>query len=257
MKETLVGTRNISPDHVAVIQDWIDEDEFRPVVRENEWRRAMGLKPESFVALYAGTLGIVSGADVLVETAEALKDCPDTLLLCVGEGVLKERMAMTAARRSLPNIRFEPFQDRKQVPEMHAAADVCVLTMKSGLSNASVPSKLITYMAAGRPVICAAPSETDVARVVLRANAGRVVRPGDSTALAQAIRELQANPEMAREMGANARRYFQRELAFRHRYEEFISVIRQAVARRGPGSTRLQSDGNRTGSIVSVQGGVQ
>lgn len=232
MRETLVQSRGIPSDRIAVIPNWIDEREFRPLPRNNAWRREMGISPDTFVALFAGSLGIVSGANVLVEAARRLRARPDILLLCVGEGVLKDEMVAQASKYGLENIRFEPFQDRTRVPEMHAASDACLLTMRSGYLNASVPSKLISYMAAARPIVCAASAETDVARIVSTAHAGIVVRAGDPDALALALLRLQAGPIAAQNMGSNARSYFETELSFKRRYEQFLAVIQEVTSGR-------------------------
>lgn len=230
MRETLVRTRGIPVERIVVIPNWIDEQEFRPLPRDSAWRREMDLSPDLFVALFAGSLGIVSGANVLVETARRLRARPDILLLCVGEGVLKNEMMSQSSKYGLQNIRFEPFQDRTRVPEMHAAADVCLLTMRNGYLNASVPSKLISYMAAGRPIVCSASAETDVARMVSESHAGIVARAGDPDALAHALLRLRAAPITARTMGSNARSYFETELAFKRRYEQFLAAIKEATS---------------------------
>ncbi len=230
MRDELVRSRRLPADRVVVIPNWIEEEEFRPLPRNNAWRRGMNFGDDVFLALYAGTMGVVSGVDILVEAAARLRDRRDILLLCVGQGVRKDGMIAEANARKLANIRFEPFQDRPRVPEMHAAADVCVLTMAKGSSNASVPSKLISYMAAGRPVICAAPAETDVAKLVKNAGAGLVVQPGDADAIAGAILHLRTHPDEAAVMGANSRRHFVDHLAFRHRYAQFEALFAGAVA---------------------------
>jgi colanic acid biosynthesis glycosyl transferase WcaI len=236
MREILVESRGLPPDLVTVIPDWIDEDEFRQCARDNTWRRAMQLPMETFVALFAGTMGIVSGADILVEAASRLQSQPDIQLLCIGQGVLKERMVLDAKARGLKNIRFEPFQSRERVPEMQAASDVCLLTMRKDSSNASVPSKLISYLAAARPVICAAPPDNDVARIVRNAGAGTIVPAGDADALAGAIVDMRNHPEDAARQGLNARRYFEEHLAFRHRHDQFLEVLSSAALAESPGS---------------------
>jgi colanic acid biosynthesis glycosyl transferase WcaI len=232
MRDALVSRRGIPYDRVVVISDWIDENEFRPLPRDNEWRSRLGVPQDTFVALFAGTLGIMSGADLLVEAADRLRNEPGILLLCVGEGVLKQQMKAEAARRGLTNIRFEPFQHRSLVPTMHAASDVCLLTMRKECAHASMPSKLVSYMASGRPVICAALDMSDAARRVSDAGAGLITPPGNPDALAQAILHLKRHPEEAAQLSANARSYFTRELAFGPRYDQFVSVLREVASHK-------------------------
>jgi len=176
--------------------------------------------------MFAGTLGHVSGVDVLVEVASLLQE-ENLLLLCIGEGVQKPAMLNEASRQRLNNIRFLPFQPSESVPEVQASCDVALLTMHPDSSDSSVPSKLISYLAASRPVICAANAESAVARTVLDAAAGIVVCPGDAQAIANAILRLKSEPEAALQMGRNARRYFERHYTLARAYRQFSDLIRE------------------------------
>jgi colanic acid biosynthesis glycosyl transferase WcaI len=73
---------------------------------------------------------------------------------------------------------------------MQSAADVMLLTTSSQIGSSSVPSKLITYLAVGKPVICAVPPDTDVASLVREKQLGLVTSPEDPAALADAIRQM-------------------------------------------------------------------
>jgi len=126
----------------------------------------------------------LSGADILVRVAEHLHNRAGIFLLCVGEGVLKQKMTAETARRGLTNLRFLPFQPRSRISEMQSAADALILTMRPGSGAASVPSKLITYLAAGRPVVCAAPAHSECHAIIRRSQAGINVEAGDARAIA-------------------------------------------------------------------------
>jgi colanic acid biosynthesis glycosyl transferase WcaI len=112
----------------------------------------------------------------------------------VGQGPLKPRMEEEIRRRGLRNLILLPFQSREKVPDMQSAADVMLLTTSAQIGSTSVPSKLITYLAVARPVICAVPALTDVATLVRERELGLVVPPEDPTALADAITSMSALP---------------------------------------------------------------
>jgi colanic acid biosynthesis glycosyl transferase WcaI len=175
-------------------------------------------------------LGNVSGVEVLVEVAQILQGNADVLILCIGEGGQKQAMADEVLSRQLKNIRFLPFQPRERVPEVQASCDVALLTMRSNYADASVPSKLISYFAASRPVICAANAESAVARTVRDAAAGIVVCPGDAQAIAEAVMQLRRQPEIARQMGRNARQYFEKHFTLERAYEQFSGLLRKIEA---------------------------
>ena len=227
MAELVSINRRLSRKQISVIQNWKDESDFPVWSGDASWRRSQGICDEIFVALFAGTLGHVSGVDVLVEVAALLQCEENLLLLCIGDGIQKPAMLNEASRRRLTNIRFLPFQPSERVPEVQTSCEVALLTVRPDSSDSSVPSKLISYLAASRPVICAAKAESAVAQAVSDADAGIVVCPGDARAIADAILRLKSEPEMALRMGRNARRYFEKHYTLQRAYGQFSDLLRQ------------------------------
>jgi colanic acid biosynthesis glycosyl transferase WcaI len=184
-RDLLLGSRRIPQERIAVIPDWIDPTEFVPQSIDNAWRREQNIPKDTFVAMFGGTLGYVSGVEILIEVARLLRDTRNLLIVCIGEGVRKRLMIEQRRSLGLENIPFLPFQPRERIAEVQGAANVTLFKVRPEYSDASVPSKLISYFAAGRPVICAAPTGAAVARIVSQSGAGVVVNPGDARALAR------------------------------------------------------------------------
>jgi colanic acid biosynthesis glycosyl transferase WcaI len=88
-----------------------------------------------------------------------------------------------------------------------AAADVHVVPLKRGLAWSSVPSKLYSILAAGRPIVASVDPGTEVARTLERAGAGVAVPPDDAEAFTAAIRDLLDAPDDRRRMGASGRSF--------------------------------------------------
>lgn len=220
-----IEARGIDPAKVTLVPFWIDADRIRPGPRDNPWRRAQGIPPETFVALYAGTIGYISGAGVLAETAERLRDRAEILILCVGEGVAKDALEIEARRRALTNIRFLPFQPEEVLNDVQATADVGLVTLLPEAGKSSVPSKVLGYLAAGRPVIASVADDSDTAEMIREADCGWVVPPQDAAALADPIRRAAEHREAVRRKGSNARRYlvarYDRQLCV-HLYERLL-----------------------------------
>ena len=232
MKELFIHGRRDFGGKVTVIENWIDGDEIKPLPGSPLWRREHNIPSQVFLATFAGNLGLLSGADILVRVAEYLHDRPDIFLLCVGEGVLKRKMASETARLGLTNLRFLPFQPRSRIGEMQSAANALILTMRPGGGAASVPSKLITYLAAGRPVVCSAPAHSESHAIIRRSNAGINVQAGDARAIADALVSLAENPTATEQMAHRARQHFiehfTADRAFREFGEVFQSITRNA-----------------------------
>jgi len=109
-----------------------------------------------------------------------------------------------------------------------SAADALVLTQRADVVDIVIPSKLLTYMAAGRPVVVAVNPKSEAGRYVREADCGLVVPPEDPEALAKAIRSLSADPRSVTRLGANARAFAEQHFSktvVLHKYDEFFRRI--------------------------------
>lgn len=200
--------RGLPPDQVVVARQWFDGSKVTPGSRDNPWRRAQCIPEEQFVALYAGTLGYISGAQVVVEAATLLRHRPDILFLFVGEGPVREECRKLAEARGLAQVRFLPFQPAEVLSDVQATADVGLVTLLDQSGDTSVPSKVHGYTAAGRPVIASVRGDSATAEAVREGSFGSVVPPGDASGLAEAVVALADDRDTAARLGANARRFF-------------------------------------------------
>jgi len=196
----------VTPEKVHIIPNWVDTNLVRPLEKQNEFRLKNGLE-NKFVVLFAGVLGFAQDLDTVVESGSHLKDHDDILLLIVGEGVEKERLIEKAKKLQLNNIKFLPFVSKQKYPQVVAASDACLATLQKNLLCPVVPSKILGYMAAGRPVIGGLPLEGDAPYVIQNAKCGICVEPGNPKKLAQAILEMYKNKEKCKEWGNNGRKF--------------------------------------------------
>lgn len=253
-KRTLIE-KGVPERQIAVIPVWLDPDGIRPLDRENSWRQEQGISEKKFVVLYAGTIGVVSGASMVADAAALLQDRPEILFLFVGEGEERPNVESRAKELGLLNMRFLPFQPRERLAEMQATADVGIVTLSPGRGRTSVPSKVLGYMAAGRPVIASVDANSDTATEIESGACGIVVPPGDSQALAKSIAELADNSKMATNFGKMSRRRFESHYSsgsVLQRLEKILS--RQCVATsycQNSGSKNIRSMEKRDCSRVA------
>lgn len=200
--------RGVPARKIEVVPVWLDPDEITPRSRENAWRREQGIPADKKVVLYAGTIGLISGAAIVLDAAERLADRADLLFLFVGEGRVKDQLEQDAKRRGLANVRFLPFQPRERLPEVQATADLAIVTLLPGRGRTSVPSKVVGYMAAGRPVVASVDEDSDTAEVIRSGSWGVAVAPGRADLLTDAVRRLVDSRELGG-MGAAARQAFE------------------------------------------------
>ena len=209
---------------VHSIPNWVDTDAIRPAERNNAFRREFGVAESEFLVSFAGTMGWSQGLDTVVDAARLLAGEPNLTFLLVGDGTERETLGNRAV--DLPHLRFIPMQPKEKYAQVLAASDACLVTLRPEVLTPVVPSKLLTIMAAARPVLASVPLGGDAPAIVTDARAGIVSPAGDAPALADAIRLLKRDPKRATIFGQSGREYairlFSRPACIRH----FEKVLR-------------------------------
>jgi len=196
----------VAPGRVQIVENWAPLDDVPVHAQANPWSEAHGLAGKA-VLLYAGTLGMKHDPGLLVALAEAFRGRADVQVVVASQGRGADYLRVEAETRGLSGLRVIGFQPFERVPEMLGAATVLLCVLEPDASVFSVPSKVLSYLCAGRPLLLSVPAENLAARIVARERAGRVVPPGDGAAFVDAARALLADPVQGAAMGAEARRY--------------------------------------------------
>lgn len=204
MKRRLVETKGADAAKISVIHNWADAEAIVPVAKDNPFARANGLA-DRFVLMHSGNVGLSQNVDVLLDVADRLRDIGDLVVAIVGDGARKPVLVAEAERRGLDNVRFFPYQPKERLSELFSSADAFLVSLKHGLAGFIVPSKVYGILAAGRPFVVSADEDCEAARIARERGCGLVVPPGDAAAISAAVRQLHADPERRRAMGARAR----------------------------------------------------
>jgi colanic acid biosynthesis glycosyl transferase WcaI len=192
------------PERVHVIPNFVDTERIAPADRMNSYREQYGLGDRT-VVLYAGNVGLSQSLDLLVEAARRFRDRDDVVFVVNGGGSAKDALVESAA--GLDNLKFVEMQPRERLPEVLAAGDLHVVPLKRGLARSSVPSKLYSILAAGRPVLASVDAGTEVATTIERALAGVSVPPEDPDAFCAALTDLLDDPARRTAMGESGRAF--------------------------------------------------
>lgn len=200
--------KGIPPSRVTLFPDWADPALFAlPAAAGGaEVRRQFGLG-ERFVVLHAGNMGVKQGLDVVLEAAARTRDRADIVYLLVGDGAARPALEARAAEVGLPNLRFLPLQPDPVFRDLLAAADLTLVTQQAVVADIVFPSKVLTLLAAAKPVVASLNASSEVARVVVEARAGLVTPAEDGAALADAVHALRDDPERRSQMATEGRIY--------------------------------------------------
>jgi glycosyltransferase involved in cell wall biosynthesis len=228
IRERLLA-KGLDGSRVVVVRTGAPAPTAPPIIERNVVHEIRGDFP--FVVMYAGNLGHSGDWAALVEAA-GLLESHGVGFVFIGDGALRGRAVALAARH--PNVRFLPFRPAAQVSSVLAAADLHVVAVRDGLEGIVVPSKLYAILAAGKPVLAAAPEGSEVARIVRRHHCGLVVEPGAPPAVAAAVRTAMASPER---LAAMAQRAMQAASTFdqARELETFARIVDEVIDQRHQG----------------------
>jgi glycosyltransferase involved in cell wall biosynthesis len=192
--------------NIELVPNGSDAGMFNPQAKGIEFRRTNQLG-DSFIALYAGAHGISNDLGTVLSAAKILQKMDwDIKFVLIGDGKEKPALQDQAYKLSLDNLMFIPPAPKNKMPDVLAAADVCIAILKPIPLYATVyPNKVFDYMAAGRPVILAI--DGVIREVIEKADAGIPVSPGDPNALADAVKYLADHLEERISLGRNGREY--------------------------------------------------
>jgi len=230
-KAHIVKFKNVPSRKVQVLPNWIDTDELVPLPRSNWFSEKYNLDGK-FVVGYAGTLGMSQGLLSIIDAAELLKDNKDILFFIVGDGIEKSTMLERANKKGLNNIRFLPMQPKEVYPWVLAASDVQLVTLNKRVKTPVVPSKILSIMAAGRPLIGSMPLEGDAPRLIKEANCGLCVGPESGPEIAKAVLELKNNHDLREELSTSGRSYVVENLSLKKLVSRLEEIFERAIEQK-------------------------
>lgn len=228
-KEHVTGT-GIDPKNVTILPNWIDTNLLRPGGKRNSFSQKHNLL-DKFVVSFAGVIGYAQDIDVIIKVADRLKDKKDILFLIAGDGIEKNKHIKKAEEMSLDNIVFLPMQPRNVYSQLLNASDVSLCTLKQEVLSPVVPSKILSIMAAEKPVIACMNQKGDAPKIIKQAKCGFVFPANDLNGLVQAILDLYNCPELRQEYGRNGRSYVVENFSLDICSDNYIKLFEQIIER--------------------------
>lgn len=167
--------------------------------------------------VFAGNIGKAQSLDTVIEAADKL---PDVTFHIVGDGAELGRLRAAAG----DNVRFYGRQPLEEMPVYYAKADAMIVTLQADpVLSITLPGKIQTYMAAGKPIIGAADGETKT--VIEKAGCGFCGPAGNSDELVRNIGRF-AECGDKRELGRRSRKYYEEYFS----RSQFMDILERELA---------------------------
>jgi colanic acid biosynthesis glycosyl transferase WcaI len=183
--------KGVPEEKVYLFPNWIPDEASAAVSSVAgggaSFRREYGIAPDVPLIAYSGNVGIKQGLEVVVEAARG--GGGPHWAIC-GEGAA--RPALEAAIASAPGCgaKLYPLQPDDLYRALLRESDVALITQQRGTGQFFFPSKLLSILQYGRPVLAVADEASELARATREGGFGLVVEPGDASGLRAAAREI-------------------------------------------------------------------
>lgn len=217
----------VDPSRIEVMPLWAPLEEMSLREKDNPWSRRLGVA-DTINIVYSGTLGLKHNPSALSDLAVKYKDRDDIRVIVISEGLGASFLAKAKKEQGLDRLVLLPFQPFDALPDVLGAADVVVTLLEPDAGVFSCPSKVLTYLCAGRAQVGAIPADNRAARVIGESGGGLTVSPLDRDAFLAAVDRLVGDADERARLGQAARAYAEREFDIRRLGEEFEGYLRLA-----------------------------
>lgn len=195
-----IKTRGVPAEKLVFWPQFCDEPDFTNAEKPEIY------SDDDFKIVFAGNIGEAQGLDLLLETADCLKDCSDIKFYIVGDGRARKRLEETAKANGLQNVFFVGKVSVDAADRYIHFADCAYLSFKdNAVFNMIIPAKLQSYMACGTPILAAAGGES--AEIIKKADCG-FISTRNSAELSEIIKQITCLHDKIAEMGKNAYEFY-------------------------------------------------
>ncbi len=221
----------IQPRLSFTVPNWMPSDEIVPGPKDNDFAREFGLS-DTFNVLYAGVLGHKHDIAPFLTLARACRDDEDLRVVIVGRGFGVERLRRAQEKEGLANLVLIDWQPHGRLSDVLATGDLLISAIAPQASASSVPSKILSYLCAGRAVLAVVPADNLGRRLVEHEATGVGIDPGNDARLIEFVRTSCAAPQRLAPYAIRARRYAESAFAIgpiADRFEAILSAARHAA----------------------------
>ncbi|MCX6053858.1 MAG: glycosyltransferase family 4 protein [Chloroflexi bacterium] len=224
-------TRRVDPARIHIIPNWVDQNCITQI-NKNEFRKEAGISSGAFVIVYGGNVGKAAGVETIIQAIGKITSEREIVLVIAGSGSELPSCQKLAASVNSAHILFHTPWKPEETSKVLSAADVLILPTQGTQSLVSVPSKLLSYLLASRPVLAMVLLESDTAQVIKNAECGWIVPPDNVNFLTEKIKEVASIPlSLLEEKGRSGREYALNTFTTKTLLPKVIQIIEDVTCR--------------------------
>ena len=207
-------------ENISEIRNWGALAEIPIQKADSTWLQEHAIPLDRPRVLYSGTLGLKHNPELIIKAAQAT---PEATFVVVASGIGVSALDTSAT----PNLIVLPLQPIEAFPSVLASADVLIAMIESDAGGFSVPSKILSYLCAGRPIVMSAPENNLASQTICEASAGVVVPPDDSQAFVDEVKHLLSDVDRRDAMGRAGRQYAEKHFDIGKVADRFEAIFHE------------------------------
>lgn len=215
----------VQRDHrFKLLENWANIEDIPLCPTTNDWSVRHGLHATKNV-VYTGTLGLKHDLATFIALASTFRMRPEVRVVVVSGGEAAEKLRAEAQARKLDNLIVLPFQEFQELPQVLGSAAVLIAPLDGAAGSFCVPSKVLSYLCAGRPTVIAIDNSNPAAAMIEKAEAGFVTNPRHPQQFIAAVDRLLNNAQLRSSLGQAARRYAELTFTLEAVMAKFLNIL--------------------------------
>jgi len=220
-----LSTWQINQNKISVIENWGNLDQIKFNKKKNyEFLKENNLDIDKFTIMYTGTLALKHDPDLIIKIANSNLDL-QIIIIGIGSGyqVLKNKLDLP---KNIKILNLQPFDKMNMVL---SSTDIFLAMLNNDAGKYSVPSKILNYLCAGKPIILSAPKDNLASKIIRESNSGSVFNPDNFDELNKFINKLKNENETRKVLSENARKYAENNFQIKEISLKFKNIINNII----------------------------
>lgn len=172
----------------------------------DDLRRKYGIPLDKIVFVYGGNIGVAQGIDFALDAVKEAGKEEDAFFVLVGSGTAKHKVEKAYSDNQFKNLKILDAMPKDEYETFVYACDVGLIFLNHECLAPNYPSRLLAYMQASLPVLCATDTYSDVGSIAMENGYGYWCESNDTEAYVNCVRQL-CDTNIRTEMGEKSRQY--------------------------------------------------
>lgn len=220
MLKTLRARPNGSKYNIDLVNN------FSPItlIKKNNFNLQTKLK-KKLTIIYAGNIGRFQGLETMVDAMADLVHRQDIIFIIIGDGVAKKSL-VEKVRETGANVEFFDYQPIEYVKYMIQKADICLVSLIPKIYKYSYPSKIMTYLEQGRPIICSVEKKSEMVKNMILQKYGFYCPSRNRKAMVNLLIKLAGNNKWKKKMNLSALKAFRNNFSSKILLKKWSQIIK-------------------------------